>query len=78
MFEWVLPPLVISPVRAHAEALTLQTLAGFHPNSAELMTRNIRSISDGYFKQAIPVINEQLAKAGYRLAALLNQTFSGS
>jgi len=24
LFEWVLPPLVISPVRAHAEALTLR------------------------------------------------------
>jgi hypothetical protein len=36
------------------------------------------SISDGYFKQTIPVIHEQLAKAGYRLAALLNQTFTGS
>jgi hypothetical protein len=36
------------------------------------------SISDDYFKQTIPVVNQQLAKAGYRLAALLNQTFSGS
>jgi hypothetical protein len=36
------------------------------------------SISDDYFKQTIPVINQQLAKAGYRLAALLNQTFGGS
>ena len=33
------------------------------------------SINDSYFRQTIPVIEEQLAKAGYRLAGLLNQTF---
>jgi hypothetical protein len=33
------------------------------------------SISTGYFDQTEPVIEQQLAKAGYRLAALLNQTF---
>ncbi|MGA2716206.1 MAG: S1/P1 nuclease [Bryobacteraceae bacterium] len=33
------------------------------------------SIDDRYAAQAMPVIREQLAKAGYRLAGLLNQTF---
>ena len=33
------------------------------------------SVSTAYFDQAEPVIEQQLAKAGYRLAALLNQTF---
>ncbi len=33
------------------------------------------SIGDEYVNRALPVIREQLAKAGYRLAALLNQTF---
>jgi hypothetical protein len=33
------------------------------------------SIDDEYVIRALPVIREQLAKAGYRLAALLNQTF---
>ena len=33
------------------------------------------SVSTPYFDQTEPVIEQQLAKAGYRLAALLNQTF---
>jgi hypothetical protein len=33
------------------------------------------SIGDRYEAQAMPVIREQLARAGYRLAGLLNQTF---
>jgi hypothetical protein len=33
------------------------------------------SMGDTYFAQAMPVIREQLVKAGYRLADLLNQTF---
>jgi hypothetical protein len=33
------------------------------------------SVNDVYFNQALPVIDEQLAKAGYRLAGLLNATF---
>jgi len=32
-------------------------------------------VADDYFNQTIPVIGEQLAKAGYRLADLLNRTF---
>lgn len=32
-------------------------------------------IGDSYFDAALPAIDEQLAKAGYRLAGLLNQTF---
>lgn len=32
-------------------------------------------IDDEYVNRALPVIRTQLAKAGYRLAALLNQTF---
>ena len=33
------------------------------------------TIDDEYVSHALPVIREQLAKAGYRLAGLLNQTF---
>jgi S1/P1 Nuclease len=33
------------------------------------------SIGDSYDSEALPVIREQLAKAGYRLAGLLNSTF---
>jgi len=33
------------------------------------------SIDDEYVNQTLPVIREQLVKAGHRLAALLNQTF---
>jgi hypothetical protein len=33
------------------------------------------SIGDEYAAQALPVIRQQLAKAGYRLAGVLNQTF---
>jgi hypothetical protein len=36
---------------------------------------SINSINDEYVSHALPVIREQLAKAGYRLAGLLNQTF---
>ena len=33
------------------------------------------SVSNEYFEEVEPVIEQQLTKAGYRLAALLNQTF---
>jgi hypothetical protein len=33
------------------------------------------SVGDAYDAEAMPVIREQLAKAGYRLAGLLNRTF---
>ncbi|MDE3197555.1 MAG: S1/P1 nuclease [Acidobacteriota bacterium] len=33
------------------------------------------AVSDEYFRASLPVIDEQLAKAGYRLAELLNETF---
>lgn len=33
------------------------------------------AIGDAYYNTALPVINQQIAKAGYRLAAILNQTF---
>ncbi len=33
------------------------------------------AIADTYFDQTIPVVGEQLARAGYRLADLLNRTF---
>jgi hypothetical protein len=33
------------------------------------------SIDDEYVSQALPVIREQIARAGYRLAGVLNQTF---
>jgi hypothetical protein len=33
------------------------------------------TIDDAYAAEALPVIREQVAKAGYRLAGLLNQTF---
>lgn len=33
------------------------------------------SVKDAYFRETMPVIDEQLAKAAYRLAALLNQSF---
>jgi hypothetical protein len=33
------------------------------------------TIGDAYFNDTIPVVGEQLAKAGYRLADLLNRTF---
>jgi hypothetical protein len=33
------------------------------------------SIDDAYAGQALPVIREQLTRAGYRLAGLLNQIF---
>lgn len=32
------------------------------------------SIGDGYYNQTLPIVDEQLAKAGYRLAELLNET----
>ena len=47
--------------------------------SCDAETANIASlgisIGEPYFREAMPVIDEQLAKSGYRLAALLNQTF---
>ena len=33
------------------------------------------SVGDEYFSEALPVVRQQLAKAGYRLAGLLNQGF---
>lgn len=33
------------------------------------------SVREAYFREAMPVIDERLAKAAYRLAALLNQSF---
>jgi hypothetical protein len=34
------------------------------------------NVSGAYFDQSMPVVDAQLAKAGYRLAAILNQTFA--
>jgi hypothetical protein len=34
------------------------------------------TVGQAYFDQSIPVVEEQMAKAGYRLAAMLNQTFA--
>ncbi|HZL55824.1 MAG TPA: S1/P1 nuclease, partial [Bryobacteraceae bacterium] len=33
------------------------------------------TVGDAYFNETLPIVNEQLAKAGYRLAGLLNATF---
>lgn len=33
------------------------------------------AVSDDYFHQTLPTVDEQLAKAGYRLAELLNESF---
>ena len=32
-------------------------------------------VGDAYFREALPVVRQQLAKGGYRLAGLLNQSF---
>jgi hypothetical protein len=33
------------------------------------------NVGEGYFAEAIPIVDERLAQAGYRLAAILNQSF---
>jgi hypothetical protein len=35
-------------------------------------------VDDGYYKKEIPVMNERLALAGLRLAAVLNAAFSNT
>ena len=37
------------------------------------MTQTRLALSDAYVQHAVPVVEEQLAKAGYRLAAILNR-----
>jgi hypothetical protein len=63
------PPIPIAPATAG--------LADQRACSAErtIMAELHISIDDEYVSRALPVIREQLAKAGYRLAGLLNQTF---
>jgi hypothetical protein len=42
----------------------------------EMKALNLR-VGEAYQNAAIPVIEEQIAKAGYRLAAILNALFPG-
>jgi hypothetical protein len=48
--------------------------AGCDAGRAKVEAMHI-SIGDEYVQEALPVIREQLAKAGYRLAGMLNQSF---
>jgi len=41
----------------------------------EKATAQNLSVGEAYFREAMPVIDERLAKAAYRLAAILNQSF---
>lgn len=63
------PPIPIEPA-----ALGTADQAGCAEQRAAVAALHI-SIDDEYVGHALPVIREQLAKAGYRLAGLLNQTF---
>jgi hypothetical protein len=63
------PPIPVAPV-----ALGTADDAGCAEQRAAVAALHI-SIDDEYAGHALPVIREQLAKAGYRLAGLLNQTF---
>jgi len=63
------PPIPIVPATAG-----LADQAACNAGRASVAAQHI-SIGDEYVRHALPVIREQLAKAGYRLAELLNQTF---
>ena len=63
------PPIPVVPA-----ALGTADEAGCTEQRAAVAALHI-SIDDEYVSHALPVIREQLAKAGYRLAGLLNQTF---
>jgi hypothetical protein len=62
------PPIPIAPA-----ALGTADEAGCTEQRAAVAALHI-SIDDEYVSHALPAIREQLAKAGYRLAALLNRT----
>jgi hypothetical protein len=62
------PPIPIAPL-----ALGTADQEGCAAQRAAVAALHI-SIDDEYLGHALPVIREQLAKAGYRLAQLLNQT----
>ena len=63
------PPIPIAPATAG-----LADQAACNAGRAAVAAEHI-SIGEEYVGYALPVIREQLAKAGYRLAGLLNQTF---
>jgi S1/P1 Nuclease len=54
-----------------AKDVTYGTLPGFACNADLEQTRI--ALSDNYLQQAGPVVEEQLAKTGYRLAFMLNR-----
>ena len=63
------PPIPIAPATAG-----LADQAACNAGRAAVAAEHI-SIGEEYVGYALPVIREQLAKAGYRLAGLLDQTF---
>jgi hypothetical protein len=44
---------------------------------AEVDAMKSRSINEEYYKKHMPVINQRIQQAGYRLAAVLNEVFKG-
>jgi hypothetical protein len=44
---------------------------------AEVDAMKSRSINEEYYKKHMPVINQRIQQAGYRLAAVLNEIFRG-
>lgn len=63
------PPI---PVASPADGLADRAVCDAGRDTVEALHI---SIGDEYAAQAVPVIREQLAKAAYRLAGLLNETF---
>jgi hypothetical protein len=61
----VKPPIPVQPFN------TTATCDG----QREKATALTLSVREAYFREAMPVIDERLAKAAYRLAAILNQSF---
>jgi nuclease S1 len=62
------------PIPVASPAAGLADLAACNAERAAVAALDI-SIGDEYVSRALPVIRAQLAKGGYRLAGLLNQTF---
>jgi hypothetical protein len=67
-------PVAYGKLRPPIPVQRLGTTATCNAQRDNATALNI-SVRDEYFRETMPVIDEQLAKAAYRLAALLNQSF---
>jgi hypothetical protein len=56
------------------ESLAIAKMAYRAPGSDQLLRPGTK-LSEDYYRFALPIVQEQLAKAGFRVAAILNEIF---